>query len=123
MSAPAQPTTPEGVDDLATGLTAELDDLLVDADALLASRYPGDPTTRQPVHTVYVPVDRFAADTPRTWGDTALSLMEQHLPDAATARTVTGLDIDETVYAKTVDKLRTEPIEDLRIDLDRKSVV
>ena len=45
---------------------------LAPVDAELARRYPGDPGTRQPVHTVYVPGDAFAADTIRSWGDQAL---------------------------------------------------
>uniref|UniRef100_UPI00403EB3BA DUF6986 family protein n=1 Tax=Streptomyces phytophilus TaxID=722715 RepID=UPI00403EB3BA len=32
---------------------------LAPVDAELARRYPGDPGTRQPVHTVYVPADAF----------------------------------------------------------------
>ena len=35
----------------------EIDHDLAGADALLAGRYPGDPGTRQPVHTVYVNAD------------------------------------------------------------------
>src|SRR6476660_1524862 len=34
-----------------------LDQDLADADAELEGRYPGDPGTRQPVHTVYVNAD------------------------------------------------------------------
>lgn len=41
---------------------------LAQVDADLARRYPGDPGTRQPVHTVYVPGDVFAAGTLRSWG-------------------------------------------------------
>jgi hypothetical protein len=36
----------------------DLDRRLAPADAELAARYPGDPGTRQPVHTVYVPADQ-----------------------------------------------------------------
>ena len=36
-----------------------LDRTLAAVDAGLAATYPGDPGTRQPVHTVYLPADRF----------------------------------------------------------------
>jgi hypothetical protein len=40
---------------LADELNRELDGLLADDDARRVAHYPGDPTERQPVHTVYVP--------------------------------------------------------------------
>ena len=48
--------------ELAARLTRELDERLAAADAALASGYPGERPGRQPVHTVYVPADRYAAD-------------------------------------------------------------
>ena len=42
---------------LSSGFLDALDQDLADADAVLAGRYPGDPGTRQPVHTVYVNAD------------------------------------------------------------------
>jgi hypothetical protein len=57
------PTPPRTL--LADRLADRLDERLADADAELASRYPGDPGTRQPVHTVYVPADpRHRPDAP-----------------------------------------------------------
>ena len=55
------------VDDLA----GELDRLLAAADAELAALYPGDRGVRQPVHTVYVPADRFNSGTVDEWADQA----------------------------------------------------
>ena len=43
---------------LGADVLGELDRRLAPADAELAARYPGDPGTRQPVHTVYVPADQ-----------------------------------------------------------------
>jgi len=40
-------------------LYAALDAHLADADAALVRLYPGDDGTRQPIHTVYLPADRF----------------------------------------------------------------
>ncbi|WP_148589128.1 DUF6986 family protein [Streptomyces sp. WAC01526] len=93
---------------------------LAQVDADLARRYPGDPGTRQPVHTVYVPGDAFAADTLRSWGDQALAALDAHAPDAGALAAVLGIpdalaaDVHDRVRAKLV----REPIEDLRIDFE-----
>src|ERR671910_848062 len=52
----------ESLDHLVGGLTSELDTRLATVDALLPARYPGERAGRQPVHTVYVPADRFHPD-------------------------------------------------------------
>ena len=44
-------------------LADTLDEQLAAADAALAEHYPGDRGVRQPVHTVYVPADRYTATT------------------------------------------------------------
>ncbi|MDX3452429.1 aldolase/citrate lyase family protein [Streptomyces sp. ME02-8801-2C] len=93
---------------------------LAPVDAELARRYPGDPGTRQPVHTVYVPGDVFAADTVRSWGDQALAALDEHAPDAASFAAVLGLsdDLAEPVHDRVRAKLEREPIEDLRVDFE-----
>ncbi|HEY8984414.1 MAG TPA: aldolase/citrate lyase family protein [Streptomyces sp.] len=93
---------------------------LAPVDAELARRYPGDPGTRQPVHTVYVPGDAFAADTIRAWGDAALTALDEHAPDAASFAAVLGLaaDLAEDVHTRVRAKLEREPVEDLRIDFE-----
>ncbi|MEV0965004.1 aldolase/citrate lyase family protein [Streptomyces sp. NPDC049910] len=93
---------------------------LVPVDAELARRYPGDPGTRQPVHTVYVPGDAFDAGTIRSWGDQALASLDEHAPDAATLARVLGLsgDLAEAVYTRVRAKLEREPVEDLRVDFE-----
>ena len=45
--------------DDSNALADELDARLANADAALAAAYPGDRGRRQPVHTVYVPADRY----------------------------------------------------------------
>ncbi|MFI1437570.1 DUF6986 family protein [Streptomyces lydicus] len=93
---------------------------LAEVDADLARRYPGDPGTRQPVHTVYVPGDAFSADTVRSWGDQALAALDEHAPDAGALAAV--LDIPDALAADVHDRVRAkltrEPIEDLRIDFE-----
>ena len=93
---------------------------LAGVDAELDRRYPGDPGTRQPVHTVYVPGDVFDAGTIRSWGDQALAALDEHAPDAATFARVLGLadDLAEDVYGRVRAKLEREPIEDLRVDFE-----
>jgi hypothetical protein len=94
-----------------------LDERLADADAELASRYPGDPGTRQPVHTVYVPADRATGRTHREWGDAALRLLDEHAPSAADLTAATGVGAEQ-VLARVRDKLARQPVEDLRIDFE-----
>ncbi|CAM5519288.1 aldolase [Streptomyces narbonensis] len=93
---------------------------LAAVDAELDRRYPGDPGTRQPVHTVYVPGNVFDADTVRSWGDQALAALDEHAPDAASFAAVLGLtdDLAEDVYSRVRAKLEREPIEDLRVDFE-----
>ncbi|GGT13097.1 DUF6986 family protein [Streptomyces griseoviridis] len=105
---------------LGSAVTEEIGARLAPVDAELARRYPGDPGTRQPVHTVYVPADAFAADTVRTWGDRALAALDAHAPDAASLAAVLRLpdDLAEPVYTRVRAKLEREPVEDLRIDFE-----
>lgn len=105
---------------LARAVSEEIGASLAPVDAELARHYPGDPGTRQPVHTVYVPGDAFAADTIRSWGDQALVALDEHAPDAASFAAVLGLD-DELagpVHERVRAKLAREPVEDLRVDFE-----
>ncbi|MEU6960354.1 DUF6986 family protein [Streptomyces chrestomyceticus] len=105
---------------LADTVREEIGAALADVDADLARRYPGDPGTRQPVHTVYVPGDVFTADTVRAWGDAALAALDEHAPDAEAFAGVLGIPdgLAEPVYERVRAKLEREPVEDLRIDFE-----
>ncbi|OIK23888.1 DUF6986 family protein [Streptomyces malaysiense] len=105
---------------LAGAVGEEISASLAPVDAELARRYPGDPGTRQPVHTVYVPGDAFTADTVRSWGDEALAALDEHAPDAASFAAVLGLAdyLAEPVHSRVRAKLEREPIEDLRVDFE-----
>ncbi len=105
---------------LAGSVSREISAWLAPVDAELERRYPGDGGTRQPVHTVYVPGDAFAADTIRSWGDQALAALGQHAPDAASFAAVLGLadELAGPVYDRVRAKLEREPIEDLRVDFE-----
>jgi citrate lyase beta subunit len=87
---------------------AELDRLLAPVDEDLRRLYPGDRGGRQPVHTVYVPADRFHQDVTGQWGKQALAALAEHPP----------LPFAESLLDRVSDKLATEPIEDLRVDFE-----
>jgi citrate lyase beta subunit len=111
--------TMPGVDDLSSGeltreLAAELDERLAVEDDALVRRFPGERPGRQPVHTVYVPADRYDADLTRSWGRSAQQAMADH---AAVLRECLG-DVASDLLPLVGEKLEREPIEDLRIDFE-----
>ncbi|WP_369227357.1 aldolase/citrate lyase family protein [Streptomyces sp. R39] len=105
---------------LAGAVSKEISASLAPVDAELERRYPGDPGTRQPVHTVYVPGDAFTAGTIRSWGDQALAALDEHAPDAAAFAAVLGLPeaLAGPVHSRVRAKLEREPVEDLRVDFE-----
>ena len=100
---------------------ADLDAALAAADADRVARYPGDRTDRQPVHTVYVPADRFHPDLAPEWGARATAVLAEHAPsgsdDLAAALGWPAADV-RSVWDAVVAKLAAEPVEDLRVDLE-----
>ncbi|WP_109472670.1 DUF6986 family protein [Ornithinimicrobium cavernae] len=94
-------------------LTAELDELLADADAALTRHYPGERAGRQPVHTLYLPADRFHERAVEELGAAAEQVVVDH-----TGEFLDVIGDDEDLMARVLAKLRTEPIEDLRIDFE-----
>src|SRR3954470_1911616 len=105
---------------LGEDVLAAVDAQLATADRALADCYPGDAGTRQPIHTVYLPAEFPADDSPGAWGAEALTLLDDAAPDPATAAEVTGLGplLDEEVHRRTRVKLASQPIEDLRVDFE-----
>jgi len=101
-------------------LADALDQQLAAADAALTDGYPGDRGVRQPVHTVYVPADRYAADTVTDWGAEARTSWAAHCTSADDLVDVLGLDpvVAAQVHDRVLRKLATEAIEDLRIDFE-----
>ena len=88
--------------------------------ARFAKRFPGESGARQPVHTVYGGAQLFKSDTTQKLGSLALKALDQYAPDAATLADAIGLDraYADVVYARVVEKLRREPVEDFRIDFE-----
>ncbi|MEU6793631.1 aldolase [Nonomuraea wenchangensis] len=83
------------------------------------ARFPGL-SGWQPVHTVYVPADRFSAGTVGAWRDEALGLVHAHLAGPGELAEVFGVPhaTAAAVHAKLLVKLGREPVEDLRIDFE-----
>ncbi|HZU92030.1 MAG TPA: aldolase, partial [Microbacterium sp.] len=75
-----------------TALTEEdlagIDSRLSGTDALLATEYPGDDGTRQPVHTLYVPADRYDAELPSRFGAEAAEAVAAFGGTAALAEAI-----------------------------------
>jgi citrate lyase beta subunit len=80
--------------------------------------FPGDVPGRQPVHVVYGGAHLFKPETPRRLGEIALSSFEKLPPEALTAWLGLGAGIAGEVRERVVAKLRTEPVEDFRIDFE-----
>ncbi|WP_394823263.1 DUF6986 family protein [Pendulispora albinea] len=101
------------------------------ANDAFAQRYPGERSARQPVHTVYGGAHLFRANTAPRLGELARASLAAHAPDfIAFARAVDlpgahrihesprDAWLAETVYARVVEKLAREPVEDFRIDFE-----
>ncbi len=103
-----------------SALADELDARLAPADQRLARDYPGEAAGRQPVHTVYVPADRYAADTLQRWRLEATAVLDRHAPTAADLPEAFGIGAASAgdVHARVRAKLEREPVEDLRIDFE-----
>lgn len=117
-SHPVAPSRTDPVADLAD-LHGELDARLSGSDAAFRRQYPGERTARQPIHTVYVPADRYTADLPARWGEQAAATLAEHGRPEELA-TVLGLpaDLVASIYPRVLSKLGREPVEDLRIDFE-----
>ena len=98
---------------------AQIDAQLAATDQLLERNYPGDDGSRQPVHTVYVPADRFTPSFAAEWGAQSLATVDAH-GGLVRLGHLLGQDADlaEAVASRVQSKLESEPIEDLRLDFE-----
>jgi citrate lyase beta subunit len=117
-----QPPTSPRLDD--TDLAA-IDAILAPGDSRQSELSPGDDTGRQPVHTVYVPADRMTGELTKQWGSAALESVDEHAPTSADFAEALQLNRRRRqllesggVWESMRKKLDTEPVEDLRIDLE-----
>lgn len=90
---------------------ARIDAVLGAVDADLDRDFPGDRAAKQPAHTVYVSAAAADVDTPAAWGEQARQIAE------SAAATVFDLD-PHGLRTLVGARLSTNPIEDLRIDLE-----
>jgi len=99
---------------------AEVDSLLFVWDEALATRWLGEPVTRQPIHTLYLPADQVGADVVDACRQSALESLSLHGGDAEAMAKIVGLPgrLAEQAWPRVLHKLESEPVEDLRIDLE-----
>ena len=90
------------------------------ANAAFARQQPGDPSARQPVHTVYGGAQLFRADSARKLGEIARRAMRDYAPDAHAFAEALGMapSLADRVYPRVLAKLESEPVEDYRIDFE-----
>ena len=89
------------------------------ANLTFLASYPGESVHPQPVHTFYGGAHLFRADTAARLGALALAALDEYAPDAATFASALGLgDIAATVRERVVARLRSQPVEDYRIDFE-----
>ena len=107
-------------EDVLAELGDELDSRLAHADDVLSRRYPGERPDRQPVHTVYVPADRYDEELVPRWAAQARETLDAHAAVAGELAEAFGLtrDLADDVHERVRAKLDREPIEDLRIDFE-----
>ena len=93
-----------------------------EANVRFSRLYPGEPSGRQAVHTVYGGAQLFKKDLAGKLGKGALKSLEAYAPDAASFAKALDLtlreDQAETLYARIIEKLKREPVEDFRIDYE-----
>ena len=85
---------------LRPGTLDEIDALLADADAVLATRYPGDSGSRQPVHTVYVNADLADEGLTARWAADAAAVLAVAAANIAAAATLGLPGVDEAVLGR-----------------------
>ncbi|HEV2148391.1 MAG TPA: hypothetical protein VGR37_13395 [Longimicrobiaceae bacterium] len=91
------------------------------ANLAFAARYPGESALRQPVHTVYAGAHLFRHDSAARHGELALAALREYAPspeDFAGALGIEGGKGAEELYARVVEKLEREPVEDFRLDFE-----
>jgi citrate lyase beta subunit len=91
---------------------------LSDANQAFMRRYPGESNRRQAVHTVYGGAHLFKADSAQKLGAVALRSLEEYAPDAEMLGGAIGVEVSENMYARIVEKLRREAVEDFRLDFE-----
>ncbi len=97
-----------------------LPESLIIANRDFARTHPGESGARQPVHMMVGGAHLFKRDVSANMGKLAERSLADYAPDAATLALALGIphQLADTVYARVVDKLRREPVEDFHIDFE-----
>src|SRR5438270_3189604 len=105
---------------LPEGTARDFHQRLQKAQDAFAARYPGESSSRQPVHTVYGGAHLFKSDTVKKLGEIALRSLGEYAPEPRIFAEAIGIraDLAEKVYARVQEKLRREAVEDFRIDFE-----
>ncbi len=105
---------------LSAAATRKVASRLERANRAFTRRYPGESGRRQPVHVVYGGAHLFHVDVAPKLGAAALRALQEYAPDAAVFAKAVGLPerLADLVYARVLEKLRREPVEDYRIDFE-----
>lgn len=100
-------------------------DALGAANRRFSAVYPGDRSTRQPIHTVYGGAQLYKAETTKRLGELALASLRDFAPTARDLARGVGFDptaqnewLTHTVYERVRAKLEREAVEDFRIDFE-----
>ena len=82
--------------------------------------YPGETSARQPVHTVYGGAHVFRSDTARRLGALAIRSVEEFAPEARVFAELFGIPpaLAPVIHGRVLEKLRSQPVEDFRIDFE-----
>lgn len=107
-------------ENLSSSFFKKADKALAKSDHALANRYGVFNPSRQPVHTCYVPADKFTSEIQRQWGALARGTMAEHASTAQSFADAIGEDVKVVTawWDRLNAKLENEPIEDLRIDFE-----
>jgi citrate lyase beta subunit len=75
---------------------------------------------RQPIHVVYGGAQIFKSDTIQKLGRIALNTLSEYANDHSVLAKVLGINeaYSKAVYNRVIKKLKTEPVEDFRIDFE-----
>jgi hypothetical protein len=88
-----------------------------------ASRYPGEVSDRQPVHTVYGGAQLYKSTSTGRMGQLALTALDRYAPSGALLADALGWTgharaLAPIIHERVVDKLNREAVEDFRIDFE-----
>ena len=103
--------------------TSQKDQLFADlnkANTLFQQIYPGDRSDRQPVHTVYGGANLFRYNMAEKFANKAQQTFQTYAPSAEVFGQIFDLkpDFAEHIYSRVHEKLKTEALEDFRIDFE-----